>query len=96
MMRKVLCLITVINIMFQVVYATIGRMTTSKLGRLIYVFYVFRPEYMIVSGIIAFFAGCGALMLIIKSVKNIRVIDVMVVMLNIEYIVYYCSCLIKQ
>lgn len=95
-MRKVLYLITVIHIIFQVVYVTIGRMTTKELGMLRYVFYIFRPEYMIVSGFVAFFVGCGVLMLIIKSVKNMRVVDVMVLLLNLEYILYHFVWLIKQ
>lgn len=96
MMRKVFYLITIINILFQVVYMTIGKYTTSEMGILKYVLYVFRPEYMIVSGIVAFLVGCGVLILIIKSIKSMCFFDIVVLLLNIEYIIYYLRFLTKQ
>ena len=95
-MRKVFYLITIINIFFQVVYMTIGKYTTSEMKLLKYIFYIFRPEYIIVSGIISFFVGCGVFILIIKSVKNICFLDIVVLLLNIEYIIYYIRFLTKQ
>lgn len=55
---------------------TIGSLTASEMGIFKYVFYVFRPEYMIVSGIVAFIAGCGILALIIRTIKNLRFFDI--------------------
>ena len=37
MMRKVFYIITIINILFQAVYMTIGKYTTSEMGILKYV-----------------------------------------------------------
>lgn len=75
---------------------TIGSLTASEMGIFKYVFYVFRPEYMIVSGIVAFIAGCGILALIIRTIKNLRFFDIAVLLVNIEYIIYYFRFLIKQ
>lgn len=96
MMTKVFYLITIINVLFQVVYIAIGKHTTSEMGILKYVFYIFRPEYMIVSGVLAFLVGCGVLILIIKSIKNLCFWDIVVLLLNIEYIIYYLRFLTKQ
>ena len=96
MMRKVFYIITIINILFQAVYMTIGKYTTSEMGILKYVFYIFRPEYMIVSGIVAFLVGCGVLISIIKSIKNFCFSDMVVLLLNVEYIIYYLRFLTKQ
>lgn len=95
-MRKVLYLVTMVNILFQMIYMSLGDHTTSELGILRYIFYVFRPEYMIVSGVIAFLVGCGILILIIKSIKNTHFPDIVMLLLNIEYIIYYLAMLTKQ
>ena len=47
--KKVVYLIIVLNILFQIVYSTIGRGYSNH-----FIFYIFRPEYMLISGIIAF------------------------------------------
>ena len=96
MIRKIFYLITIINVLFQVVYMTFGKYTTSEIGIFKYVFYVFRPEYVIISGIVAFFVGFGVLILIIKSIKNICFSDLIVLLLNVEYILYYLRFLMKQ
>lgn len=95
-MRKVFYIITIINILFQAVYMTIGKYTTSEMGILKYVFYIFRPEYMIVSGIVALLVGCGVLILIVKSIKSFCFSDMVVLLLNVEYIIFYLSFLSKQ
>ncbi len=97
MIRKVFYWITVINILFQAVNMTIGKYTTSELGGILkYTFYVFRPEYMVISGIVAFFVGLGVLVLIIRSIKNIRFSDLIVLLLNVEYIIFYLRLMMKQ
>lgn len=96
MVKKTLYGITIINVLFQIVYMTLGKYTTSEIGKLIYVFYVFRAEYMIVSGVIAFFIVCTVLILIIKSIKRICFLDIIILMLNVEYIIYYLKFLTKQ
>ena len=45
MIRKVIYTITIINILFQVIYMSLGKYTMSEIGILKYVFYVFRTEY---------------------------------------------------
>jgi len=87
---------TIINILFQVIYMTLGKYTTTDLRELIYIFYIFRPEYIIISGIIAFFVACGILVLIIRALKNICVCDIIMLMLNLEYIVYYLGLMKRQ
>ena len=96
MIRKVFYWITVINILFQVVNMTFGKYTTSELGIFKYVFYIFRPEYMVISGIVAFFVGFGVLVLIIRSIKNICFSDLIVLLLNAEYIIFYLRLMMKQ
>lgn len=96
MIRKAVYFLTIINILFQAVYMTFGSFTTSDLGKFIYVFYIFRPEYMVISGIVALLTGCGALILIIGTIKNVRFFDAAALILNIEYIIYYFNSLIKQ
>lgn len=96
MVKKVSYIITVINILFQLIYMTLGKYNMSEIGKLKYVFYVFRPEYMIVSGIFAFLALCAVLVLIIKSIRKIYFLDIIALMLNIEYLIYYIGFLSRQ
>lgn len=96
MIRKVIYTITIINILFQVIYMSLGKYTMSEIGILKYVFYVFRTEYMVVSGLIAFIILCAILVLIIKSIKKIHFLDIIMLVLNIEYIIYYIRFLMKQ
>ena len=96
MIKKICYIITIINILFQIVYVTLGKYTTTELGKFIYVFDIFRAEYMIISGIIALFVMCALLILIIKTIKKICFLDIIVLLLNIEYIIYYFSFLTKQ
>ena len=75
---------------------TFGSCTTSEIGIFKYVFYIFRPEYMIISGIVAFLVGFGILILIIKSIKNVCFTDIIMLMLNIEYVIYYSRFMAMQ
>ena len=88
-MRKILYIITLINICFQIIYVLFGSYADTELTFLKYIFYVFRPEYMIISGIVAFFVACGLLVLIIKSTKRMWLFDIFVILINVEYIIYY-------
>ena len=51
---------------------------------------------MLVSGIVAFLVGCGVLILIIKSINNLCFSDIVMLLLNVEYIIYYLKFLTKQ
>lgn len=89
MLKKILYAITIINIVFQIIYTTIGNITTTDLGMWIYIFYIFRAEYMIVSGVVAFLVLCVTLVIIMKSIKNIYFFDVIILLLNVEYLIFY-------
>lgn len=80
--------ITAINLMFQIVYMLFGGYTVTELGNLQLIFYIFRPEYLIISGVIAII---NILILIVISVceKKCNVYNIIVILLNIEYIIFY-------
>lgn len=98
MTRSILLIITIINMLFQFVYLTFGRVT--ELGIFIYVFYVFRPEYMIVSGVVAFIVLCvWIVFLIIKLLRHRKdkmITDIVGILLNIEYVLFYCYIMSLQ
>lgn len=85
-MRRVPYIITAVNILFQIVYMTIGRKTYTELGILYYIFYVFRPEYMI--GIIVFF-NLFILAAILIYLRKVKICDIAVIILNLQYLVFY-------
>lgn len=87
-MRRVPYIITAVNILFQIVYMTIGRKTYTELGILYYIFYVFRPEYMIISGIIVFF-NLFILAAILIYLRKVKICDIAVIILNLQYLVFY-------
>lgn len=95
MTRSILLIITIINMLFQFVYLTFGRVT--ELGIFIYVFYVFRPEYVIVSGVIAFIILCVWIVLftikLLRHGKDKMITDIIGILLNIEYLLFYCYVL---
>lgn len=95
-MRTFFRVITSINICFQIVYMTFGSWIGIKRTFWGFVFYIFRPEYSLVSGLISFFVACGTLILIIKSIKKIRYGDIIMLILNIEHIIYYLNMIGKQ
>lgn len=96
MIKKGLYLITILNILFQIVYTTLGKYTQTELGVSKYVFYVFRAEYMVVSGIVALLDFFVMLITVLRSIKSTSFLDIIVLLLNIEYIVYYIGFLMKQ
>ena len=98
MMKKFLYIFTFINILFQIVYMTFGMYRQDELGVLNYIFCVFRPEYMVVSGIISFIVLCCLLAVTIKNIKDIRIsiLNFIVIALNIEYILFYIKMLQVQ
>ncbi len=100
MLRKIIKFITIINIIFQIIFSTVGSLKTSEMGILKYVFYIFRPEYMVISGIVAFVVLCTDLILIIASIitsqKKINFFDVVILILNIEYVIFYIDLLSKR
>lgn len=87
-MKKTSYVITAINLMFQIVYMLFGGYTVTELGNLQLIFYIFRPEYLIISGVIAII---NILILIVISVceKKCNVYNIIVILLNIEYIIFY-------
>lgn len=100
MFRKILYIITTINILFQIIYSIFGRCTKE----VIYVFYVFRVEYMLISGFVAFAVLLISIILFIIEIselfigsrKAVNIYNVIQIVLNIEYIIYYIIFLMKQ
>ena len=100
MIKKILWVISLINICFQIVYMIFGKQTNG----FIYVFYVFRIEYMLLSGLISFvILIITTILIIINIVKivtsKIKVIDIgniIVLILNVEHVIYYVNFLSLQ
>ena len=89
-MKQIFYTITVINILFQIIYMTFGTTVTSD--NIYYIFYIFRPEYMIISGIVAFINIVIFISMLIYY-KKCSIIDIISVLINIEYIVFYIHLL---
>lgn len=87
-MRKVSYIITAVNILFQIVYMTIGRKAYDELGVLNHIFYVFRPEYMIISGIVVLF-NLFILAAVLIYLRKVKICDIAVIILNLQYLVFY-------
>ena len=51
MLRKAIYSVTILNIIFQIIYMTFGNLSKKWY---IYFFYIFRVEYMLLSGVICF------------------------------------------
>ena len=93
--KNTVYIIILINIVFQIIYSTLGKNITSELGSLNYIFYVFRPEYLIVSGIIAFITLILHIILLIRS-RKITKFDIIALVLNFEFMAYYIKLLSIQ
>lgn len=100
MLRNMIYIMTIVNIFFQTVYMIFGTYTTLELGKFIYVFYIFRTEYMLISGFIAFIDVVIIVGLILKGIidvnRTVNIYDIAMLILNIEYMVYYIKFLMKQ
>ena len=92
-MRNILHFFTYLNIAFQIVYLTLGRYT--DLGKAIIIFAVFRPEYWVVSGLVALVTICLLLISMIRS-KNLNKVDIIMIALNLEYLLYYSKMIALQ
>lgn len=96
-MKKTVYGITFVNLAFQMVYMILGKYTTTELGVLNNIFYIFRPEYMVVSGVIAFInLILFCIYFSIKKESRKLVIDVMIAILNTQYIAYYINFISMQ
>lgn len=97
-MKKVLYSITSINILFQCVYSVLGKYTESELEllKLKWVFYLFRPEYLVISGVFSLLALIVLLFLFIKKKGVITLSDIAIFIMNIEYWIYYLNLLSIQ
>ncbi len=93
--RRIAYVLTLINIAFQAVYMICGRFTTTELGSINYIFYIFRPEYMAVSGAVA---AAAVIALVICSImhRKLKAFDAAAIILNIEYTIYYCRLIMIQ
>lgn len=93
-MKKIPYIFTIINIIFQIVYMTFGRLTYTELGGLTALFIIFRPEYLIISGIISIINIIAFIPMLIKN--NNKACLIIMIAINIEYIIYYYCLLMKQ
>ena len=93
-MKKIPYIFTIINIIFQIVYMTLGRSTHTELGWRTDLFIIFRPEYLIISGIISIINIIAFIPMMIKD--NNKVCYIIMIAINIEYIIYYYCLLMKQ
>lgn len=94
-MKKVSDVITFINLTFQIVYLVFGRFTTTKLEKLNWIFYIFRPEYMVISGLIALLNTIILICILIASRKQI-LYTIIIILLNIEFLAYYIRLISMQ
>ncbi len=93
-MKKIPYIFTIINIIFQIVYMTFGRLTYTELGWLTAIFIIFRPEYLIISGIISIINIIAFISMMIKNSN--KACHIIMIAINIEYIIYYYCLLMKQ
>lgn len=68
-MYLIIYILTIINLLFQIIYCSIGNYTEIELENmnLDWVFSIFRAEYMIFSGIISFLICLIITILLLKS-----------------------------
>lgn len=96
-MKNIVYLLTAINIAFQVVYSTFGRYTTDDIY---YIFVIFRPEYLLLSGLISAVLIAALVIVCIfryfTNRDNFKIADIIVVLLNIEYLYYYMQLIAVQ
>lgn len=94
-MKRAAYIITFINLMFQIVYSVFGRFTNTELGVLNWIFYIFRPEYMILSGVIALINSIILICILIIGRKQIVFTSIMI-LLNIEFLAFYVKMISVQ
>lgn len=94
-MKKIAYIITFMNLTFQMVYSVFGRFTYTKLERLNWIFYVFRPEYMTISGLIALLNTIILIYILVVHRKQILYTSI-IILLNIEFLVYYIKLISMQ
>ena len=86
---------TLINLAFQIVYSTLGKKPTSELGSLKFMLYIFRPEYLLMSGLVSLIAIIVSIF-IMTSQKKLQFLQVIAILFNIEYILYYLKLMSIQ
>ena len=92
-MKKYLYAISVINILFQIIYFLFGAGTS---GSMQWIFLVFRPEYMIISGIVSVVVFILLLVSVLKSRKTVCAMDIVSLILCVEYFVYWLNLMAVQ
>lgn len=86
---------TLINLAFQIIYSTLGKMTTSELGTFKYIFYILRPEYVLMSGLVSLITIIVSIF-IMTSQKKLQFLQIIAILFNIEYILYYLKLMSIQ
>jgi len=89
-MKKILYIVTAFNLLCQIVWLTVGSM--SNPGILIYLFRVFHPLYVLASGFVALIMVCiitAGIFVRVRKLKDVGKCDIIILVLNVEYIAYY-------
>ena len=94
-MRRILYITTLVNICFELIYEIIGTTIDREMVTNEYIFSIFKPQYMHISGIIAFLTICVILKIMFKSSKRMWIPDIFVMLLNAQYIIFYQRFLMK-
>ncbi len=99
MVKKISYIITIVNLLFQIFYSIFGIYTQTEIRDLgiAWMLYIFRPEYLIISGVLS----CVCVIVLITVITNERTIscflfNMVALMFNLEYIVFYIALLMRQ
>ena len=95
MRQKILYVISLLHILFQIVYTTFGNLTSGTLGQFKHVFLVFCAEYFLLSGAVTLVVTYYMLKLIFSGTNRGKM-DIFVLMLNIEYLMYHIKTMTTQ
>ena len=98
MMKRIIYIFTIINILFEIIYSTLGRLPSSEISESFakHIFSIFRPEYLIVSGPISLVLIILLLCNGIKERKSLPKLDLIFLAANVEYVIFYSILMVMQ
>ncbi len=86
-MKKIPLIFGIINLSFQAIYSTLGRVIDNPY---MWVFYIFRPEYLVISGLVSFVMLIASVMLLFKCRKNKDFLYIIIsVIFHVEFLIFY-------
>ncbi len=101
-MFKIPLFIGLINIIFQIVYSIFGAYTTVQLetNNIVWIFYVFRPEYLFISGAVSFSMIITSVVFIIILLKKRKKLfcfyNMLSIFINVEFLIFYYRFMFLQ